>query len=93
MDSPVAVGFFALCKNNMFLRKNGDSPAASQVVLTAALGRRPNSAPSGRVTGLGNAVDSCLIQLMFLDHNDVKTHGAKENNRFFGASYVGREHF
>ena len=93
MNGPVAMSFFALSDDNMFQHENGDAPAASQVMLTAALGRRPYSVPSGRVTGLGNAVDSCLIQLMFLDHNDVKTHGAKENNRFFGASYIGREHF
>ena len=57
-------------------------------MLTAALGRRPYSVPSGRITALGNAVDARLIQLMFLYHKDVKAHGAKENNRFFGASYI-----
>ena len=92
MDNPVIVGFFALCKNNMFLHKDGDATAASQMVLAAAFRWCPNSVPSGCIAGLGDAMDSSLVQLVFLDHDDIKTHGAKEGDRFLGASYIGRDH-
>ena len=48
--------------------------------------------PSGRMTGLGDAVDACLIKLMFLYHQNVKALGAEESNRFFGASDIGNEY-